>query len=63
MMIADGTRAFVGSVNFSTASTTNARELGIFFDDPGAITMISHAFEQDWSHAISPPDASTVNCR
>jgi phosphatidylserine/phosphatidylglycerophosphate/cardiolipin synthase-like enzyme len=62
MMLADGARAFVGSVNFSTASTTNARELGIFFDDPGAIAMISRAFEQDWAHASTPPAASTVTC-
>ena len=62
MMIADGTKAFIGSINFSTASTTNARELGIFFDDPGAIAMISRAFEDDWSNAVTPPAISTVNC-
>jgi phosphatidylserine/phosphatidylglycerophosphate/cardiolipin synthase-like enzyme len=62
MMVADGARAFIGSVNFSTASATNARELGIFFDDPAAIAMISRAFESDWSGAIAPPSASTVTC-
>jgi phosphatidylserine/phosphatidylglycerophosphate/cardiolipin synthase-like enzyme len=63
MMIADGQRAFIGSVNFSTASTTNARELGIFFDDPASIAMISQAFEQDWALGVAPPDPSTVTCQ
>jgi cardiolipin synthase len=62
MMIADGQRAFIGSVNFSTASTTDARELGIFFDDPSSISMISAAFEQDWALGVTPPDASAANC-
>ena len=54
MMIADGKRAEIGSVNFSTASTTDARELGVFFDDAGAIEMISGAFESDWAQAVDP---------
>jgi phosphatidylserine/phosphatidylglycerophosphate/cardiolipin synthase-like enzyme len=62
MMIADGTSAFIGSVNFSTASTTDARELGIFFTDATAISMISAAFEQDWTRAIVPPPAASVSC-
>jgi len=63
MMIADGDSAFVGSVNFSTASTTDARELGIFFKDATAISMISEAFETDWTRAVVPPaDSSTINC-
>jgi hypothetical protein len=62
MMIADGQRAFIGSVNFSTASTTDARELGIFFEDPTSIQMISQAFESDWAQGITPPAASSVSC-
>jgi phosphatidylserine/phosphatidylglycerophosphate/cardiolipin synthase-like enzyme len=62
MMLADGERAFIGSVNFSTASTTNARELGIFFEDATSIQMISAAFEQDWAQAVTPPSASDANC-
>jgi cardiolipin synthase A/B len=62
MMIADGSSAFVGSVNFSSASTTDARELGIFFKDAAAIAMVSGEFEQDWSNAITPPPASSVSC-
>jgi cardiolipin synthase len=62
MMIADGNSAFIGSVNFSSASTTDARELGIFFTNASAIQMISDEFEQDWAQAITPPPASAVNC-
>jgi phosphatidylserine/phosphatidylglycerophosphate/cardiolipin synthase-like enzyme len=62
MMIADGARAFVGSVNFSTASTTNARELGIFFSDAAAIRMISAAFEQDWAKGVPPPRVADAHC-
>lgn len=62
MMLADGNKAFIGSVNFSTASTTDARELGIFFQDPSSIKMISAAFESDWTKAETPPAASSVSC-
>ena len=58
MMLADDTNAFIGSVNFSTASTTDARELGIFFSDPDALDMISTAFESDWDQAAAPPSTN-----
>jgi cardiolipin synthase A/B len=62
LMIADGTSAYIGSVNDSTDSTHNARELGIFFNDAPAIQAFSQAFEQDWALAIAPPDASAAMC-
>jgi phosphatidylserine/phosphatidylglycerophosphate/cardiolipin synthase-like enzyme len=62
MMIADGTRAFVGSINFSRASTTDARELGIFFDDAEAVSAISGDFEHDWAKGVAPPPASAAGC-
>jgi phosphatidylserine/phosphatidylglycerophosphate/cardiolipin synthase-like enzyme len=62
MMIADGKRAFIGSINFSTASTTDARELGVFFDDAAAIKTISDDFEHDWAHGVKPPAASEAHC-
>ncbi len=62
MMIADGNKAFIGSVNFSTSSTTKAREVGIIFQDATAIAMISSAFESDWALAVTPPAASDANC-
>jgi cardiolipin synthase len=62
MMIADGNKAFIGSVNFSKSSTTEAREVGIIFQDPTSIAMISKAFESDWSQAVAPPSVSDANC-
>lgn len=62
MMIADGARAFIGSVNFSSASTTDARELGIFFDDAAAVSTISGDFEHDWAKGVAPPPASAAGC-
>jgi cardiolipin synthase A/B len=62
MMVADGTNAFVGSVNFSAASTTDAREIGIFLSNANAIATLEADFEEDWGNAITPPPASSVNC-
>ena len=62
MMIADGARAYVGSINLSTNSTQRARELGIFFSDKAAIAAIAQDFEQDWRASAEPPAASTVSC-
>jgi hypothetical protein len=45
-------------MNLSLDSLTRARELGVFFEDPGAITQISAAFEQDWLVAVNPPGRS-----
>jgi phosphatidylserine/phosphatidylglycerophosphate/cardiolipin synthase-like enzyme len=62
MMIADDARAYIGSINFSTASTTDAREVGIFFDDAPTISTIAADFEHDWAKAVAPPPASDAKC-
>ena len=62
MIVVDDTRAYIGSINLSTASTTDARELGILFADPGAVAMISEAFESDWAQGVTPPTAASVTC-
>jgi phosphatidylserine/phosphatidylglycerophosphate/cardiolipin synthase-like enzyme len=62
MMIADGARAYVGSINLSTNSTQRARELGIFFSDDAAIQAISRDFEADWKVSIEPPPEASVSC-
>ncbi|MEO8797889.1 MAG: phospholipase D-like domain-containing protein [Polyangiaceae bacterium] len=63
MMLVDGKKAYVGSVNFSENSTHSARELGIVVDDPPTIAAFSRAFESDWTQAILPPDDPTTACR
>lgn len=62
MIVVDDVRAYIGSVNFSTGSTTDARELGIVFADTIAIQMISETFESDWALGLTPPPASSVSC-
>lgn len=62
MMIADGTIAYVGSVNFSKNSTTKARELGIIFSETKPIQEIIALFEQDWKVSVQVPDENTVSC-
>lgn len=62
MMIVDGVRGYVGSVNFSENSTHSARELGIVFDDRAALAAIDAAFESDWAQAVPPPDDTTGLC-
>jgi phosphatidylserine/phosphatidylglycerophosphate/cardiolipin synthase-like enzyme len=55
MMIVDGTRGFIGSINFSENSMKHARELGIVFEDHAAIVAFTNAFEADWRAAVPPP--------
>jgi phosphatidylserine/phosphatidylglycerophosphate/cardiolipin synthase-like enzyme len=62
MMIADGERAFVGSINLSRASMTEARELGVLFADPAAVGMMSADFDHDWAKAVSAPDRTEAKC-
>ena len=56
MILADGAIAYVGSVNFSTNSTTKARELGVIFANKAAAKTIASTFDIDWGHAVALPD-------
>lgn len=49
MMVADGGNAYVGSINISTNSFDNNRELGVLFTDQGVITTLQQTFQSDWS--------------
>ncbi len=51
MILTDGTRAFVGSENFSVNSLEKNRELGTLVTDTGVLTRLSHTFETDWTGA------------
>ncbi len=51
MIIADGTRAFVGSENFSKGSLDENRELGMTTQDKNIITQIAKIFATDWRNA------------
>lgn len=51
VIIADESRAFVGSENFSANSLDNNRELGIIFTNRDIINSIIETFESDWGIA------------
>jgi len=51
VIVADGRRALVGSINISTASLDFNRELSILLDDPEALDTLEITFEQDWAAA------------
>jgi phosphatidylserine/phosphatidylglycerophosphate/cardiolipin synthase-like enzyme len=51
LIVADGTRAFVGSENFSGQSLDGNRELGIIVADPAAIATLQATFARDWGSA------------
>src|SRR5205807_1175307 len=51
-IVTDATRAYVGSVNFSKHPITQARELGLLFDDAAVIGTMTRAFEAHWQAAV-----------
>jgi phosphatidylserine/phosphatidylglycerophosphate/cardiolipin synthase-like enzyme len=61
-IVADGKRAYVGSVNFSTHSIEKARELGLLFDDASVIATMKDAFETDWNAAVDVPNPLPSFC-
>jgi phosphatidylserine/phosphatidylglycerophosphate/cardiolipin synthase-like enzyme len=62
MLLADGARAMVGSVNFSPASLDRRRELAIEIDDAAVIKPLQLAALHDWSHS-RPIDLSEEGLR
>ena len=48
LVIADRSRAFVGSENFSPTSMDRNRELGILVNDPKILQTLSTTFDKDW---------------
>jgi phosphatidylserine/phosphatidylglycerophosphate/cardiolipin synthase-like enzyme len=51
MIVADNTRAFVGSENFSETSLNENRELGIMISDSAIIKSLLKTFADDWRGA------------
>lgn len=49
-IVVDGTRAFVGSENFSAASLDANRELGVIVKNRPAIRRLERAFAADWRY-------------
>ena len=51
MLLADGERAIVGSINFSPGSFDSRRELAIELDDHHAVKALHKIAEHDWEHS------------
>ncbi len=58
LLIADGERALVGSMNIDRSAFDLRRELGITLDDAATVTRLQQVFDSDWelSHHYEPPD-------
>jgi phosphatidylserine/phosphatidylglycerophosphate/cardiolipin synthase-like enzyme len=55
LVIVDGLRAYVGSVNMSSASMDQNREAGILVSQDDIIDRLNQSFEQDWNRG-TPAD-------
>ena len=51
MLLADGERAIVGSINFSPGSFDSRRELAIELDDHHVLKALHRIAERDWEHS------------
>lgn len=49
LIVADKKRAFIGSVNLSTNSLNNNREIGLITDDADVLSGVLKVFEADWN--------------
>jgi len=58
LLVADGERAFIGSMNIDRSAFDLRRELGIIIDDEALVGRLADVFERDWdrSHHWEPPD-------
>ena len=58
LLIVDGERALVGSMNIDRSAFDLRRELGITVTDPAVVARLKAVFQYDWelSHQYEPPD-------
>ncbi len=52
-MLVDGTRAYVGSANFTINSLRYNRELGVILGEPAALQTLSDTFEADFRRGVA----------
>lgn len=62
MLLADGKRAVVGSINIAPGSFDARRELAIETDDPAAVKRLEQTARYDWekSHPLDLSDAALI---
>jgi len=51
LLIADGRRALLGSMNIDRSAFDLRRELGISFDDEPIVARLAHIFSHEWEHS------------
>lgn len=51
MMLVDTSRAYVGSINYSTQSMDRNRELGIIISQKDIISQLDQTFQSDWQNS------------
>ena len=51
LLLADGERAMLGSMNIDSQAYDHRRELGVVFDDPAAVKRLKKQFSSDWHKA------------
>lgn len=51
LIVVDGARAYVGSINYSTSSMVYNRELGLISTDRAVVGPVSQAFKKWWASA------------
>ncbi len=58
LLVADGERALIGSMNIDRSAFDLRREMGAVFDDAAAVQKLDKQFDHDWQDAKSydPPD-------
>ena len=58
LLIADGARALIGSMNIDRSAFDLRRELGIIVDDGAVVKRLVEVFERDWddAHRWDAPD-------
>lgn len=52
LIVADNVRAYIGSVNLTTQSMDENREVGIIISQKDVVSQLSQRFESDWEKAI-----------
>jgi cardiolipin synthase A/B len=62
LLLADGERALIGSMNIDRSAFDLRRELGIIVDDEPIVQRLTEVFERDWdhSHRWEAPDPLAV---
>jgi cardiolipin synthase len=62
-IVVDGERAWVGSVNGSTAATSANREFGLFFTDSAGVAALTASLEADFADEDSQSWQESLACK